>query len=163
MDTDKLQTLGIPLTDAYNTLQTFLGGLYVNDFNQFGHTWQVLMQAEPEFRDQPRDIGRFYVRNSTGDMVPLSTLATVSAVRRARRGLPLQPLPRDPDSGRSRAGLLQRAGERRDGGGRERSAAAGLRLRMDRHHLSGEAGAGQRRRDLRLRGGAGVPVPGRAV
>jgi multidrug efflux pump len=62
MDTDKLQTMGISLTDAYNTLQTFLGGLYVNDFNQFGHTWQVL---------------RFYVRNSSGDMVPLSTLATI--------------------------------------------------------------------------------------
>jgi hydrophobe/amphiphile efflux-1 (HAE1) family protein len=77
MDTDKLQTLGISLTDAYNTLQTFLGGLYVNDFNQFGHTWQVLLQAEPEFRDQPSSVGRFYVRNSNGDMVPLSTLATI--------------------------------------------------------------------------------------
>jgi multidrug efflux pump subunit AcrB len=78
MDTDKLQTLGISLTDAYNTLQTFLGGLYVNDFNQFGHTWQVLLQAEPEFRRQPSDIGRFYVRNSQNDMVPLSTLATIT-------------------------------------------------------------------------------------
>ena len=47
MDNDKLQTLGIPLTDAYNTLQTFLGGLYVNDFNLFGRVWQVLVQAEP--------------------------------------------------------------------------------------------------------------------
>jgi len=78
MDTDKLQTLGISLTDAYNTLQTFLGGLYVNDFNQFGHTWQVLLQAQPEFRRQPSDIGRFYVRNSQNDMVPLSTLATIT-------------------------------------------------------------------------------------
>ena len=47
MDNDKLQTLGVPLTDAYNTLQTFLGGLYVNDFNLFGRVWQVLVQAEP--------------------------------------------------------------------------------------------------------------------
>jgi hydrophobe/amphiphile efflux-1 (HAE1) family protein len=78
MDTDKLQTLGISLTDAYNTLQTFLGGLYVNDFNQFGHTWQVLLQAQPEFRRQPSDIGRFYVRNSQNNMVPLSTLATIA-------------------------------------------------------------------------------------
>ena len=78
MDTDKLQTLGISLTDAYNTLQTFLGGLYVNDFNEFGHTWQVLLQAEPEFRDQPSSVGRFYVRNSNGDMVPMSTLATLT-------------------------------------------------------------------------------------
>src|SRR5450432_1605500 len=78
MDTDKLQTMGISLTDAYNTLQTFLGGLYVNDFNQFGHTWQVLLQAEPEFRNQPSSVGRFYVRNDTGGMVPLSTLARVA-------------------------------------------------------------------------------------
>jgi len=77
MNTDKLQTLGVSLSDAYNTLQTFLGGLYVNDFNQFGRTWQVLLQAEPEFRRQPSDIGRFYVRNSQNDMVPLSTLATI--------------------------------------------------------------------------------------
>jgi hydrophobe/amphiphile efflux-1 (HAE1) family protein len=77
MDTDKLQTLGIPVTDAYNTLQTFLGGLYVNDFNQFGHVWQVLVQAEQRFRDQPSDIQRFFVRTANGDMVPLSTLASV--------------------------------------------------------------------------------------
>ena len=78
MDTDKLQTMGISVTDAYNTLQTFLGGLYVNDFNQFGHTWQVLLQAEPEFRNQPSDIGRFYVRTGNADMVPMSTLATIT-------------------------------------------------------------------------------------
>jgi hydrophobe/amphiphile efflux-1 (HAE1) family protein len=78
MDTDKLQTMGISLTDAYNTLQTFLGGLYVNDFNQFGHTWQVLLQAEPDYRKAPSDIGRFYVRNSHGDMVPMSTLARIA-------------------------------------------------------------------------------------
>jgi len=79
VDLDKVQTLGIPVTDAYNTLQTFLGGLYVNDFNVFGRTWQVLVQAEPEFRSQPHDINRFYLRTGEGNMVPLGTLATVSA------------------------------------------------------------------------------------
>ncbi len=74
MDLDKLQTLGVPVTDAYNALQTFLGGLYVNDFNRFGHTWQVLIQAEPEFRNRPSDIDRFYVRTDDGNMVPLGTL-----------------------------------------------------------------------------------------
>jgi hydrophobe/amphiphile efflux-1 (HAE1) family protein len=77
LDTDKAQTLGIPVTDVYNALQTFLGGLYVNDFNRFGRTWKVLLQAEPEYRDRPNDIDRFYVRTATGDMVPLSTLVTV--------------------------------------------------------------------------------------
>jgi hydrophobe/amphiphile efflux-1 (HAE1) family protein len=77
MDVDKLQTLGVPVTDAYNTLQTFLGGLYINDFNRFSHTWQVLVQAQPEFRARPSDINRFYVRSSNGSMVPLGTVASV--------------------------------------------------------------------------------------
>ena len=77
VDLAKVQTLGIPVTDTYNTLQTFLGGLYVNDFNAFGRVWQVLLQAEPEFRSQPADINRFYVRNGEGNMVPLGTLASV--------------------------------------------------------------------------------------
>ena len=77
MNNDKLQTLGIPLRDAYNTLQTFLGGLYVNDFNLFGRVWQVLVQAEPSYRNDPTDIQRFFVRTAEGEMVPLSTLASV--------------------------------------------------------------------------------------
>jgi hydrophobe/amphiphile efflux-1 (HAE1) family protein len=80
LDTDKAQTLGIPVTDVYNALQTFLGGLYVNDFNRFGRTWQVLLQAEPEFRDRPEDVKRFYVRTKTGNMVPLSTLVNIEAI-----------------------------------------------------------------------------------
>ncbi len=78
VDLEKVQTLGIRVSDAYNALQTFLGGLYVNDFNVFGRTWQVLVQAEPEFRNEPRDINRFYVRTSEGTMVPLGTLVTVA-------------------------------------------------------------------------------------
>jgi hydrophobe/amphiphile efflux-1 (HAE1) family protein len=80
LDRDKVQTLGIPITDVYNTLQTFLGGLYVNDFNRFGRTWRVYLQAEPDFRRQPSDINRFYVRTSGGDMVPLSTLVKTEPV-----------------------------------------------------------------------------------
>ncbi len=77
MDIDKLQTLGVPVSDAYNALQTFLGGLYINDFNRFSHTWQVLVQAEPQFRAQPTDINRFYVRSTDGNMVPLGTVVSV--------------------------------------------------------------------------------------
>jgi hydrophobe/amphiphile efflux-1 (HAE1) family protein len=77
VDLAKLQTMNIPVSDAYNTLQTFLGGLYVNDFNTFGHTWQVLVQADPEFRTGPTDVNRFYVRSNSGNMVPLGTLTTV--------------------------------------------------------------------------------------
>lgn len=77
VDTDKLQTLGISPTESYNTLQTFLGGLYVNDFNIFGRTWQVRVQAEPKFRDEPSDLDRFYVKNAQGEMVPVATIATI--------------------------------------------------------------------------------------
>jgi hydrophobe/amphiphile efflux-1 (HAE1) family protein len=80
LDRDKVQTLGIPITDVYNALQTFLGGLYVNDFNRFGRTWRVYLQAEPDFRRQPADINRFYVRTGGGDMVPLSTLVKTEPV-----------------------------------------------------------------------------------
>ena len=80
LDRDKVQTLGVPITDVYNALQTFLGGLYVNDFNRFGRTWRVYLEAEPDFRRQPSDINRFYVRTEQGDMVPLSTLAHTQPV-----------------------------------------------------------------------------------
>lgn len=77
VDNDKMQTLGISPTESYNTLQTFLGGLYVNDFNVFGRTWQVRVQAEPRFRDEPSDLDHFYVKNERGDMVPVSTIASI--------------------------------------------------------------------------------------
>jgi multidrug efflux pump subunit AcrB len=80
LDTDKTQTLGVPVTDVYTALQTFLGGLYVNDFNRFGRTWRVLLQAEPQYRARPDDVNQFYVRTAAGDMVPLSTLVTVRSV-----------------------------------------------------------------------------------
>jgi multidrug efflux pump subunit AcrB len=68
------------VTDVYDSLQTLLGGLYVNDFNRFGRTWRVLLQAEPQYRDRPEDIRSFYVRTAQGDMVPLSTLANTKPV-----------------------------------------------------------------------------------
>jgi hydrophobe/amphiphile efflux-1 (HAE1) family protein len=80
VDTEKAQTLGIPVSDVYDSLQTFLGGLYVNDFNRFGRTWKVLMQADSTYRERATDIQRFYVRSSQGDMVPLGTLVNVKRV-----------------------------------------------------------------------------------
>ena len=77
VDLEKVQTLGVPVTDAYNTLQTFLGGVYLNDFNRFGRTWQVVMQADAPFRGQPDDVKQFYVRNAGGAMVPLNTVADI--------------------------------------------------------------------------------------
>ncbi len=77
VDRQKCKRLGVPLNDVFGALQTFLGGYYVNDFNEFGRTWQVNLQARADFRDQAAKVRRIEVRNSRGDMVPLGTLATV--------------------------------------------------------------------------------------
>jgi HAE1 family hydrophobic/amphiphilic exporter-1 len=81
LDREKARTLGVPINDVFNALQTALGGAYVNDFNRFGRLYRVYLQAESEFRQKAEDIGRFYVRSSTTkEMVPLSTLVKVESV-----------------------------------------------------------------------------------
>jgi hydrophobe/amphiphile efflux-1 (HAE1) family protein len=74
VDRAKAKALGVPLQDIFTTLQTFFGGVQVNDFNRFGRTYKVMLQAEPEFRADADATRFFYVRNSGGDMVPLNTL-----------------------------------------------------------------------------------------
>jgi multidrug efflux pump subunit AcrB len=68
----------VPVDAVFATLQTYLSGLYVNDFVRFGRVYKVFLQAESQFTSKPGDIGAFYVRNNTGEMVPLSTLVKVS-------------------------------------------------------------------------------------
>jgi len=77
VDRDKVQTLQVPMTELFTTLQSQLGATYINDFNKFGRTWRVLAQAEGEFRNDPSDIARLFVRSKTGDMVPIATIAKV--------------------------------------------------------------------------------------
>ncbi len=77
IDRDKVQTLGIPLRNVFDGLQLYLGGFMINDFNKFGRVYQVMVQAKPEFRQSPDDIGDIYVRNNNGQMVPLRTLVRV--------------------------------------------------------------------------------------
>ena len=74
---EKCKRLGVALNDVFGALQTFLGGYYVNDFNRFGRTWQVNLQAKAEFRDQAAKVRRLEVRSAGGAMVPLGTLATI--------------------------------------------------------------------------------------
>jgi len=76
IDRDKAQTLGVEISDIFNALQATLGGYYVNDFNLFGRTWQVNVQAETPYRRSVEDIYQIYVRNKDGQMVPLRVLAT---------------------------------------------------------------------------------------
>jgi len=81
IDRDKAQVLGVKVTDIFNALQSTLGGFYVNDFNLFGRTWQVNVQAESRFRDAIEDIYRVYVRGNTGAMVPIRALAQARLVQ----------------------------------------------------------------------------------
>ncbi|MBY0268284.1 MAG: multidrug efflux RND transporter permease subunit [Burkholderiales bacterium] len=77
-DREKAKTLGVPIDEVYGALASTLGTAYVNDFNKFGRTWQVLMSAEPAYRKRPDDVGAIYVRSERGAMVPLSALAKVN-------------------------------------------------------------------------------------
>ena len=76
VDREKAKKLGVPVSDITNALQTFLGGLNVNDFSRFGRTYKVTMQAEPEYRSDIQGIGLFHVRGGDNRMIPLSTFVT---------------------------------------------------------------------------------------
>jgi hydrophobe/amphiphile efflux-1 (HAE1) family protein len=80
VDRDKAQALGVPISGIFSALQASLGGFYVNDFNLFGRTWQVNIQAEAADRDDISDIWRIRVRNNQGEMVPLRAFADVRIV-----------------------------------------------------------------------------------
>jgi HAE1 family hydrophobic/amphiphilic exporter-1 len=75
VDKDKVLKQGVNLTDVYNTIQAYMGGLFVNYFNDFGRTWQVYVEAEAPYRATTNDLGQFYVRNGQGQTVPLTALA----------------------------------------------------------------------------------------
>jgi hydrophobic/amphiphilic exporter-1 (mainly G- bacteria), HAE1 family len=78
---DKAQVLGVKISDIFNALQSTLGTFYVNDFNLFGRTWQVNIQAETPFRDNVEDVYRIYVRNAQGGMVPMRAVAEAKFVQ----------------------------------------------------------------------------------
>lgn len=83
LDREKAKKLGVPINDVTMALQTFLGGVNVNDFSRFGRTYKVTMQSEPEFRSDISGVGMFHVRSAAGDMIPLSTLVTSSPISSA--------------------------------------------------------------------------------
>jgi len=77
VDRSHAAALGVNLTEAFNTLSATLGTLYVNDFNKYGRTWQVLLSADSEYRKKPEDITQLHVRSQSGQMIPLSAFTTV--------------------------------------------------------------------------------------
>lgn len=78
VDREKAKALGVPVNEVFDTLSATLGSYYVNDFNRNGRTWQVLMSAEPSYRNSPQSIGQIYVRSQKGDMIPIKSLAKVT-------------------------------------------------------------------------------------
>src|SRR5581483_4044879 len=80
VDRDKVLKQGIDLSQVYQTLQTFMGGFFVNYFNRFGRTWQVYIEAEGDYRTDASNMGQFFVRNSNGESVPLDAVATVQNI-----------------------------------------------------------------------------------
>ena len=78
VDRVKAKAQGVPLTELFDTLQTYLGSAYVNDFNLFGRTWQVIAQADGPFRDSVEDIANLRTRNDRGEMVPIGSMVKVS-------------------------------------------------------------------------------------
>jgi HAE1 family hydrophobic/amphiphilic exporter-1 len=75
VDRDKVLKQGVAVSDVYQTIQAFMGGLFLNYFNDFGRTWQVYVEAEASYRANTQNLGQFYVRNNQGQVVPLSALA----------------------------------------------------------------------------------------
>src|ERR1700739_2930048 len=80
VDQDRVLKQGLQFAEVYQTLQAFLGGAYVNQFNRFGRQWKVYLQAEPEYRTSTDKVSSFYVRNSKGEMTPLASLINIKRV-----------------------------------------------------------------------------------
>src|SRR5581483_8587930 len=80
IDRAKVESLQVPIQDVFTTLNVYMGGLYVNQFNKFGRTWQVQVQAEPKFRTSAGPSKEFQVRNGQGQMVPLGSVARVKNI-----------------------------------------------------------------------------------
>ena len=140
IDRDKAKQLDVPLPTIYQTLQVNLGSVYVNDFNQFGRTYQVRVQADAQFRSHAEDIAKLKVRSTKGEMIPLSSLMRITdsygpdRVQRYNAYVSADlnggPAP-GYSSGQAQAALEQ---------DRQGSAAERDHLRMDRPGLSGHPG-----------------------
>jgi multidrug efflux pump len=112
VDEEAAHARGVGTGQIFSTLQTMLGSLYINDFNLYGRTYRVQAEAQSEFRQRPEDVGRFYVRNDHGDMIPLSALVTSEmrggpAVISRFNGFPSALLTANPAPGRSSGEVIE--------------------------------------------------------
>ena len=163
LDRNKAKLLGLNLPDVFNTLQIYLGSLYVNDFNLFGRTFRVTLQADKDARAAASDLSRLYVRNASGGMVPLSTLGSLKPIVGPETVPHYNNYAIGSDQWRRGAGLQLRPGGHRDGAGGGHGAAPGFRVRMDRYHLPGAQGGLARDGRVCARDRLRLPDPGGAI
>ena len=119
IDQDRVMKQGLQFSDVYQTLQAFLGGAYVNQFNRFGRQWKVYLQAEPEYRTNADKINNFYVRNARGEMTPLGSLVTIKRVSGPEYTNRFNPVPQYPDQRLARTRLQLGTGHGSHGANRE--------------------------------------------
>jgi multidrug efflux pump len=87
IDRTKARQLGVPVTEVFDTMQVYLGSVYANDFNRFGRTYSVRVQADAQYRGRPEDVGLLKVRNNAGEMIPLSALMSVKPAAGPERAM----------------------------------------------------------------------------
>ena len=143
---DKVLKQGVAVGDVYQTLQAFLGGIYVNQFNRFGRQWKVFLQAEPSGRVKTEDINQFYVKNNDGQMVPLSAVVTTRGIAGPEFTNRFNLFRAAQVTGIPAPGYS--SGQATDGarGGRRGDPAARDGLRLGRHVVPGDQGGGRRTR-----------------
>jgi HAE1 family hydrophobic/amphiphilic exporter-1 len=160
VDRTKAKTLGVSLNEVFGALQAYLGSAYVNDFNRFGRTWQVKVQADHQFRLKPEDIRQLEVRNASGQMVPIGTLVDVDYVTGAQTILRYNLYPTASITGQAAPGfssgqalklMEDMADARLDG------------IRVDRDLFPGKTGRQRGHRHLRPGHRSRLLGPGRAV
>ena len=163
IDRTKARQLGVPVTEVFDTMQIYLGSLYVNDFSRFGRTYSVRVQADAPFRARPEDVGALKVRADTGEMVPLSALLAVQPAAGPERAMRYNGFLAADVNGRAAPGYS--SGQAQDAIARiaAETLPPGICLRVDRAHLPGDPrgqldGAGVPALDP-----AGVPGAGGAL
>ncbi len=144
VDRDKVIKQGVAINDVYRTLQTFMGGYFVNYFNRFGRQWQVYVEAEGDYRTKAENVGQFYVRNAAGEMVPAFRaheirIAQWPGIHHAIQRISIRAIKR-----LRRAGIQHRSGDEGAGGDFRPNHAARDGLRLFRHVVPGKEGAGRR-------------------
>ena len=163
LDRERAQALGVSISDIFSAMQTTLGGTYTNDFNLFGRTWQVKVQADAPDRSNVNDIFRVRVRSSNGELLPLQAVANVELVTAPSSIVRYNNLRSVVLNGAAGARLLVRPGDRRHGDARQVDAARRLRLRMDRHGAAGEGGERPDRLHPGARRAVRLPLPRRPL